>query len=76
MKERALQKLPLDARNSLWKIVRTSINDRIQDPPVTWFRIFGDDPSLSHSNDLTNPFAQDDHIPPTYQELYPRRQKQ
>ena len=67
----AEEKIPSEARVSLWKIVQTSVNDRIQDPPVTWFRLFEDDPHIS--NDLTNPFAQDDHIPPTYRELYPKR---
>ena len=74
MQLQAQRRIPPEAANSLWKIVQTSVNDRIQDPPVTWFRLFEDDPHVS--NDLTNPFAQDDRAPPTYPELYPRRPEQ
>jgi hypothetical protein len=74
MQLQAQRKLAAEAEISLWKIVQTSVADRIQDPPVTWFRLFEDEEPLP--DDLMNPFAQDDHIPPTYPELYPRRPEQ
>ena len=74
MRLQAQRKLPPEAEISLWKVVNPSVTDRIQDPPVTWFRLFEDENPLP--NDLTNPFAQDDHIPPMYPELYPKRPEQ
>jgi hypothetical protein len=70
----AQRRLPVEAEISLWKIVQPSVADRIQDPPITWFRLFEDEGPLP--DDLTNPFAQDDHTPPMYPELYPRRSEQ
>ncbi|KAF9650603.1 hypothetical protein BDM02DRAFT_1324028 [Thelephora ganbajun] len=70
----AQRKLPAEAEISLGKIVQTGYTDRTQDPPVTWFRVFEDEGPLS--SDLTNPFAQDDHIPPTYLELHSTRSGQ
>ena len=69
MRLQVQMKLPPEAEISLWKIVRMSDTDRVQDPPVTWFRILEDDRPLP--DDLTNPFAQDEHTPPTYPELDP-----
>ena len=67
----AQRRIPTEAGTSLMRLLQTGVHDRVHDPPVTWFRLFeGDSPT---PNDLTNPFAQDDHIPPTYQEMYPRR---
>lgn len=70
-RQQVQQKLSPEAEISLWKVVNPSGADRIQDPPVTWFRLFED--VKPPSSDLTNPFAQDDRTPPTYPELYPRR---
>lgn len=74
MRLQAQLKLPAGVENSLWKIVKPSITDRLQDPPVTWFRIFEGEEVLP--DELTNPFAQDDHIPPMYPELFPNRSEQ
>jgi len=77
-----LRRIPAEAEISLLKIVQAKVTDRIQDPPITWFRLFededdeGDDDEEPFSDDLTNPFAQDDHIPPIYPDLYPRRPEQ
>ena len=73
MRFQAQRRLPAAAEIALGKIVQTSFADRIEDPPVTWFRLFGGDAS---PDDLMNPFAQDDHIPPTYPELYPGHPEQ
>ena len=65
MRLQAQRKLPVEAEISLWKIVRMNVTDRVQDPPVTRFNAFGnvDEPP---PEELTNPFAQDDHISPVY----------
>jgi len=64
----AQRRHPVEAEISLRKMVQTSVTDRIQNPPMTWFRLFEDEEPLP--DDLTNPFAQDDHIPPMYPERY------
>ena len=74
MRLQAQLRLPVEAEISLWKIVQTNVTDRIQDPPVTWFRVFEDEEILP--DELTNPFAQDDHIPPMYPELLQSRSDQ
>ena len=62
MKRQAEERISLAARNALWQIVQDSVDDKV--PPVTWFTVFKDDPRLSNDlTNLTNPFAQDDHIP-------------
>lgn len=66
----AQQRLPAEVQNSLRKIVDTSAMDRVQDLPVTWSRVFGDEELLP--GELTNPFAQGDHIPPMYPDPKPR----
>lgn len=71
MRLQAESRLPPEAMASLRRIVQPRVTDRAQGPPVTWFRVFEDKEPLL--DDLTNPFAQDDHIPPTYQELFSRR---
>ena len=74
IKERMLlqaqQRHPVD---SLWRIVRTSVTDRTQDPPVTWSNVF-EDVDEPPSEELTNPFAQgDDRIPSVYPNPSPKR---
>ena len=65
----AQQRFPAEAEISLWKIVRTEVSDRVQNPPVTWFRVFGDEAcGETLEDELANPFAQDNHIPPIHPE--------
>lgn len=70
MRLQAQRRFSAQAEASLMKIVqRGNVHDHnhAQDPPVTWFRVFDD--KKVHPNDMTNPFAQDDHVhPPAYLE--------
>jgi len=75
MRLQARQKLSAKAQSSersLLKIVQTSVTDRIQDPPVTWSNVFVDDDEPP-PEELTNPFAQSDHIPLVSPDLYQKR---
>jgi hypothetical protein len=66
----AQRRVPVEVQESLKKIVRSGNR---QDPPVTWSRVFGDE--NAHANDLTNSFAQDDHVRPSvYPEPDPHRE--
>ena len=70
----AQRRIPPEVVDSLRNIVEPGAADRIQDPPVTWSRLFDNkdgDPLPHDPNDLANPFAQDDHVPPTHPEPNP-----
>ena len=68
----AQRRLPVQAEISLRKIVQTSVADRTQGPPVTWYNVF-DDVDEPPPEEFANPFAQSDHIPPAYPDLDPSR---
>ena len=77
MRFQAQQKVPAEAEISLWKIAQTKPINHIHDPPVTWSTLFELYSVVNRTpNDLTNPFAQEDHVLPTRPELYPRRPEQ
>lgn len=69
LQNRQKQKFPIEAENSLFKIVQGQPH-HVQDPPVTWFRIF-DEKEPSGPDDFKNPFSQDDHVSPTLPEQSP-----
>lgn len=63
----AQMKFPVEAENALLRIVqRTDVYDgfRVRDPPVTWSSVFKN--KEPHPKEFTNPFAQGDHVPPSY----------
>ena len=63
IRQQAQRDAPAETETSLMRIVQSeNIDDRnrMEGQPVTWSRVFENDEA--HPDDLTNPFAQDDHV--------------